>query len=124
MQNGFGTTLPRKPIDGATHRVREGSIDLPTELVGAVEAVLGLDNRPQAQPHFRIAGEQDAIAARTAQGNGFASPHANSNVSYTPVQVAKLYQFPSGVTPANQTIGIIDPAGASPTTAITTSSNP
>jgi kumamolisin len=118
MQKAFGTTLSRKTIDGATYRVREGSIDLPTELVGAVEAVLGLDNRPQAQPHFRIAGEQDAIAARTAQGNGFASPHANGNVSYTPVQVARLYQFPSGVTAANQTIGIIELGGGYRTTDI------
>ena len=74
MQKAFGTTLSRKTIDGVTYRVREGSIDLPTALVGAVEAVLGLDNRPQAQPHFRIAGEQGAATARAAQGNGFASP--------------------------------------------------
>ena len=58
MQKAFGVTLTHKVLDGTTYRVREGSIQLPAELGGAVEAVLGLDNRPQAQPHFRCAGLQ------------------------------------------------------------------
>src|SRR6202050_4157976 len=46
MQKAFGVTLTQKVLDGTTYRVREGSIRLPEELAGAVEAVLGLDNRP------------------------------------------------------------------------------
>jgi len=111
MQNAFGTALTQKSIDGVTYRVRQGSIDIPTELAGAVEAVLGLDNRPQARPHFRIAGEQGAATAQAAQAGGFASPHAGGNVSYTPVEVGQLYQFPKGATAANQTIGIIELGG-------------
>jgi kumamolisin len=112
MQNAFGVTLLHKTLDGTTYRVREGSITLPAELVGPVEAVLGLDNRPQAKPHFRIAGQVGDIAAKAAQAGGFAKPHAGTaNVSYTPVQVAQLYQFPTGATATGQTIGIIELGG-------------
>lgn len=92
MQKAFDVTLTQKVLDGHIYRVREGSIRVPAELGDAVEAVLGLDNRPQAQPHFRV----HAAAA---------------NTSYTPLQVAQLYQFPQGATAAGQTIGIIELGG-------------
>ena len=111
MQRAFGVSLAHKTMKGETYRVREGSINLPAELQGYVVAVLGLDNRPQAEPHFRILGQQGAVAAEAAQGQGFARPHAGSNISYSPVQVAELYQFPNGVTASNQTIGIIELGG-------------
>ena len=66
---------------------------LPEVLSGHVQAVLGLDNRPQASPHFRIA-----------------NPRA-TNISYTPVQVAALYGFPAGASAAGQTIGLIELGG-------------
>jgi kumamolisin len=92
MQQAFAVTLTQKTLEGGVYRVREGSIRLPAELTGAVEAVLGLDNRPQAKPHFRV--------------------HAKAaNSSYTPVQVGQLYGFPSGATAAGQTIGIIELGG-------------
>jgi kumamolisin len=112
MQKAFGVTLIHKTLDGTTYRVREGSITLPAELVGPVEAVLGLDNRPQAKPHFRIAGEAGDITAKTAQSGGFAKPHAGAaTTSYTPLQIAQLYQFPAGATATGQTIGIIELGG-------------
>ena len=52
MQRAFGVSLAHKTMEGVTYRVREGSINLPAELQGYVVAVLGLDNRPQAEPHF------------------------------------------------------------------------
>lgn len=93
MQRAFSVQLQHKQIDGAIYRVREGAIQLPASLAGHIEAVLGLDNRPQARPHFRIA-----------------TPHA-SNVSYTPPQVAQAYQFPAGATANGQTIGLIELGG-------------
>jgi kumamolisin len=92
MQKAFDVSLTQKELDGNIYRVREGSIRLPAELGDAVEAILGLDNRPQAQPHFRA-------HAGAAAG------------SFTPVQVAQLYQFPQGATAAGQTIGIIELGG-------------
>lgn len=112
MQKAFGVTLTHKTHEGTTYRMREGAINLPTALIGAVEAVLGLDNRPQAEPHFRIAGEQGNLTARIAQGTGFASAHAAaSNTSFTPVQIAQLYQFPAAAAATGQTIGIIELGG-------------
>jgi kumamolisin len=110
MQKAFGVTLAEKILDGNTYRVREGSILLPSELAGAVEAVLGLDNRPQAQPHFRVLGS--AINASIGGTSGFARAHAGAaGTSYTPVQVGELYQFPQGAKAAGQTIGIIELGG-------------
>jgi kumamolisin len=110
MQKAFGVSLMQKTLDGNTYRVREGSILLPAELDGAVEAILGLDNRPQATPHFRVFGSQ--INANTAGTEGFARAHASAaNSSFTPVQVAQLYQFPQGASAAEETIGIIELGG-------------
>jgi kumamolisin len=107
MQKAFGVNLVQKTTEGGTYRVREGSIQLPKELIGAVEAVLGLDNRPQAKPHFRVLGASDKT-----KFEGFASPHAAAaNVSYTPFQVGQFYQFPAGATATGQTIGIIELGG-------------
>jgi kumamolisin len=75
----FGVQLHRYEHDGGTYRGREGSIELPDELADVVEAVLGLDNRPQARPHFRI-----RPASSTAES------------SFTPTQIAALYGFPAG----------------------------
>jgi kumamolisin len=111
LQRAFGVSLMHKTLNGISCRVREGEIHLPDELVGYVVAVLGLDNRPQAQPHFRIAGQTGATAANIAQAGGFARPHANANVSYTPVQVGQLYGFPAAATAPNQTIALIELGG-------------
>ncbi|WP_420236099.1 S53 family peptidase [Telmatobacter bradus] len=97
IQKAFGVALTQKIIDGVEYRVREGEIYLPKSLAGAVVAVLGLDNRPQAKPHFRLLGTQKKSAA--------------ASVNYTPVQVAEAYQFPANASGAGQTIGIIELGG-------------
>jgi kumamolisin len=119
MQKAFGVTLVQKAHDGVTYRVREGSIHLPQELIGMVEAVLGLDNRPQAQAHFRVLGAQ--ASANVAGAEGFAKPHAApaANTSFTPVQIGQLYKFPAGATATGQTIGIIELGGGYRTADIT-----
>jgi kumamolisin len=102
MQKAFGVELNQKTIDGTQYRVREGSIHVPASLEGDVEAVLGLDNRPQAQPHFRVHKASNAAAA--------AGP-ATAPASYTPPQVAMAYQWPAKASGAGQTIGIIELGG-------------
>ena len=76
------------------HRYREGPLFVPAPLDGVVLAVLGLDTRPQARPHFR-AGDAAAAPGRT----------------YPPNQVASIYQFPPGTTGAGQTIAVIELGG-------------
>jgi kumamolisin len=93
IEKAFGVTLKTETTEAGTFRVREGAIYLPEELQGHVLAVLGLDNRPQARPHFRIV-----------------KPNV-VNVSYTPVQVGELYGFPAGATASGQTIGLIELGG-------------
>jgi kumamolisin len=120
MQKAFGVALLHQAIEGATYRIREGSITLPTQLIGKVEAVLGLDNRPQAQPHFRVLGQTGDTTAAHVQAGGFAKPHAGTaNISYTPPQVAALYQFPANASAAGQTIGLIELGGGYKTADIT-----
>jgi kumamolisin len=82
-----------------------GPISLPEELVGAVEAVLGLDNRPIATPKFRV--------RRGAAGALGAASSANAG-TFTPPQVAQVYRFPAAAGAAGgagQTIGIIELGG-------------
>jgi kumamolisin len=99
MSAAFGTelSLVRSPAPGGrgevTHRYREGGLQIPAELDGVVMAVLGLDNRPQARSQARVA---DSAAVTT---------------SYTPPQVAQIYQFPAGTDGTGQTLGIIELGG-------------
>ncbi|MDR3752215.1 MAG: S53 family peptidase [Terracidiphilus sp.] len=96
MQKAFGVVLEQKLINGQEYRVREGGINLPKSLTGVVEAVLGLDNRPQARPHFRVHKPRAGAAAPS---------------SYTPPQVAEAYKFASNSSGAGQTIGILELGG-------------
>ena len=103
MQKAFGVELKKVIANGGTFRVREGCIHVPAELAEVVVAVLGLDNRPQAQTHFRI--RKESKSKSTIRPNA-----AATNTSYTPVQIAELYGFPTtGAT--GQTIGIIELGG-------------
>src|SRR5215472_10301946 len=54
FNNAFGVDLQTFEHPGGTYRGRTGSVHLLDELHGVVTAVLGLDNRPQAQPRFRV----------------------------------------------------------------------
>ncbi|MGA7781241.1 MAG: S53 family peptidase [Paraburkholderia sp.] len=79
------------------YRGRTGVISLPDTLSGVVTAVLGLDNRPQARPHFRI--RPPFHPAKTPAPS-----------SFTPLQVAALYQFPEG-DGSGQCVGIVELGG-------------
>ena len=97
----FGVDLQQFEHDNGTYRGRTGAIHLPDELSGVVEAVLGLDDRPQTKPHFR---------ARAVQGNVQWHPMAQGSASFTPDQIASLYGFPSG-TGQGQCIALIELGG-------------
>jgi kumamolisin len=99
LADTFGAELSMvtSPFPGGServaHRYREGTLQIPAELDGIVVAVVGLDNRPQSRFMARRA---DPAAAGT---------------SYTPPQVAEIYQFPAGTDGTGQTIGIIELGG-------------
>ncbi len=110
FESAFGVELQQFEHPGGSYRGRVGSVHLPDELNGRVEAVLGLDNRPVAKPHFR---------ARPSRGN--VQWHANGGgaTSFTPLQIASLYGFPPG-TGHGECVAIIELGGGERTTDLRT----
>jgi kumamolisin len=102
MQTAFGTSLAHYDTPSGGYRGRTGPITIPAGLDGAVVAVLGLDNRPAAKPHLRM-----AHAAKASAG-------------LAPTAVAQAYHFPGGVNGTGQTIGIIELGGGFRTTDLKT----
>jgi kumamolisin len=99
MNEAFGVELKEYDHPTGKYRGRTGAIHLPAELQEVVEGVFGLDDRPQAKPHFR-------------RRRGRAGARADSvNLSYTPPQVAALYDFPTGVDGAGECIALIELGG-------------
>jgi kumamolisin len=97
----FGVDLQRYEYPGGSYRGRVGAVQLPDELHGAVEAVLGLDDRPVAEPHFRPRPPQGKPQSRAKGGNA---------TSFTPLQIASLYDFPPG-NGQGQCVAIIELGG-------------
>jgi kumamolisin len=98
--------------DMVEHRYREGGLQIPAELDRIVLAVLGLDDRPQARAQFRRAPAATARGAAPAPAPGGPAPAAApAPTSYTPPQVAALYQFPAGTDGTGQTIAIVELGG-------------
>jgi len=104
MNEAFGVELKEYEHPSGRYRGRTGPVRLPAELLDVIEGVFGLDNRPQAKPHFRRRrGTSGARAAAV-------------DLSYTPIQVAALYDFPTGVDGTGECIALIELGGGySPT---------
>src|SRR6202034_3795945 len=98
MEAAFGVTLNDYAKDGKKFHSYTGTISMPQEHAEPVEAVLGLDNHPIARPHFRLLDNKKK--SKPAQ-----------SASFNPPQVAQLYNFPTGVNGAGQTIGILELGG-------------
>ncbi len=98
MQQAFGVALINIQHEGKQFRARAGHVHIPPDLDGVIEAVLGLDNRPQARSRLRPLTRGVA-------------PRAAGDTSYTPVQVGQLYNFPTQGNGAGQTIAIIELGG-------------
>ena len=101
MNQAFAVQLKQyeHPTAG-TYRGRTGTVQIPAELQDVVEGVFGLDNRPQAKPHFRRRPDKTATRAAAAQ-----------DLSYTPIQVASLYSFPTNVNGSGECIALIELGG-------------
>ena len=109
MEKAFrtGFTCYKDTATGEQFRARTGSVSVPVEMKDTVVAVLGLDNRPIAKAHFR---------KRPARRRGAAPPPA----TFTPPQVAALYNYPPGVTGSGQTVAIIELGGGYSASDLTT----
>ena len=101
FDRAFDVELLNYEHPGGSYRGRTGPVHIPTELDGIVTAVLGLDNRPQARPHFRTHKPAITAHASAQQPAG----------TFTPLQVAQAYDFPANTDGAGQCIAIIELGG-------------
>lgn len=89
----FGADVELQRVGDKTYRGRRGNLYLPAELANRVIAVLGFDSHPVAHTNFKL------------------RPKQSGAVSYSPPQVAQLYNFPKNSTGSNQTIALIELGG-------------
>ncbi|GCF08904.1 S53 family peptidase [Dictyobacter arantiisoli] len=104
MTQAFAVDLHRYAAENTagdeTFRGRTGHIHIPAALEQIITGVFGLDDRPQAHPRFRFLPL------------GIKFPHVNTQVTtFTPLQLAGLYDFPAGLDGSGQCIGIIELGG-------------
>jgi len=99
LQKAFNVELKEYSHPKGNFRGRVGAIRVPSEYAGIITGVFGLDNRPQAEPHFR----------RLPQPAGKLQAHTSST-SYDPNQVAQIYNYPAG-DGTGQCIAIIELGG-------------
>jgi kumamolisin len=92
--------------DGAGYRGREGAVYVPADLADVVVAILGLDNRPSARAHFRVAGAPSATLPPVGEMAPAARPSGHS-----PRDIAAAYGFPTGVDGSGETVAIIELGG-------------
>ena len=99
FSDAFQVRLMQYEHPNGTYRGRTGQVHIPADLADVIEGVFGLDNRPQAKPHFRRHKQQPGVQAHATGG------------SFTPVQLANLYDFPTGVTGSGECIALIELGG-------------
>jgi kumamolisin len=95
----FNTTIERiEHADGISRHCAK-PVQVPQQLLGIVEGVFGIDDTPIARPHFQVCRSIAGMAEEAA------------SASFTPVDVARLYNFPSGLDGSGQCIAIIELGG-------------
>lgn len=94
VERTFGVTLQRWTYSGGSYRGRSGLVSIPDQLASMVVGVFGLDNRPQAKPHFRRRATPQPI-----------------DLSYSPLTVAAAYDFPPGTDGSGQVVGLLELGG-------------
>ena len=97
MQDAFSTRLSRYRSPHGEYRGRSGHLHVPAKVAPAIEAVLGLDNRPQATADCRAVPREHAEEAR--------------RTSFTPSRVAQLYEFPRRLDGSGQRIAVLELGG-------------
>ena len=97
MQDAFSTRLSRYSSPKGEYRGRSGHLHVPTRVAPAIDAVLGLDDRPQATTAHRVVPHDRVEQAR--------------ETSFTPPRIAELYDFPRHLDGNGQRIAVIELGG-------------
>jgi kumamolisin len=107
LSEAFGVSLATYEYWGGTYRGRVGAVHAPAKLAEVVQGVFGLDDRPQAKPHFHLLKE----AETTGTADRASSSRQLNSHSFSPTQLARLYNFPSGLDGQGQCIAMIELGG-------------
>jgi kumamolisin len=106
FSKAFGTSIGHYSFDGGTYRGRTGELTVPRDVADLIEGVFGIDDRPAARPQFQYRDRLAVAQAQTARIRA-----AAASASFTPPQLAKLYDFPTDVDGSDQTIALIELGG-------------
>jgi kumamolisin len=96
----FGTALERVEHDAGISRRRTAPVHLPPELGDIVEGVFGIEDMPVVRPHYRLSSPPLEAA-----------PEQVVATAFTPVDIARLYDFPTGLDGSGQCIAIVEFGG-------------
>jgi kumamolisin len=75
LSRAFDVAFESYEAEGYKYRARTGTIKVPSDIAESVEAVVGLDSRPQAKPHFRryAGAAAAAVSIRRARLRNYTS---------------------------------------------------
>ncbi len=96
LSAAFGVQMDDFKDGPFVSRERSGNVSVPKNIAKDVQGVFGLDNRRQAEPHFRR--QIPGIEPRLSSG-------------YMPNEVADAYKFPKSSMGKGQSVGIIELGG-------------
>jgi kumamolisin len=99
MEKAFSIELNEYEYPDGSYHGRTGTIQIQSEYAPYIQGIFGLDDRPVARPQFRYRNNNRAFGTRIP------------NTSYTPGEVAKLYDFPQDASGTGQVIGLIELGG-------------
>jgi kumamolisin len=102
-ERAFGTRIDQVEHEAGVTRRRQGELTVPEEIADVVEGVFGIQDTPIARPHFQI--------LRTGADAVLQPLQAASTTSFTPVALARLYNFPLDADGGGQCIAIIELGG-------------
>ncbi len=123
----FGAKVANYRVGKASFRGRTGTLSVPAELADVIVGIYGFDTRQAARPHYRLLGALGggsvSEAGKPKTSKAATSVRAKKNAKVTPLkkaaaasalkpftapQVAKLYNFPTGLDGTGQCIALIE----------------
>ena len=115
LEAAFGVELNERDVNGEHYRSFFGPITVPAQLSDVITGVFGLDTRKVATPRLKksawsglsVKDSDEEVWTHPKKPTTFSKPPG----TFTPLEVAELYGFPSG-TGAGETIALIELGGA------------
>jgi kumamolisin len=100
LEKAFHVQLKEYSHPKGNFRGRVGTISVPADYSDIITGVFGLDNRPQAEPHYR----------RLAKADGHKHKTHTSTTAYDPNEIATIYDYPAA-DGSGQCVGLIELGG-------------